>query len=240
MAKLTKAELDQVIAKLPKNYFVGFVKGGKKGATKKGFDLGALASLIQVLWAIFQQIKPPKPPKPPDPPVDPPKPPVDPPKPPVDPPVNPPVEPPPVNPPDPQCVRPDGIKLGWRDARKIQPGWRNTFNVTPTIGGVPAPEGCGSFYYETYGEPQAFQSLVGGFQDDPVERASGDSYGCILVLATNSEELWKNGEYQEAGKMTIGVSYPWLRFWRCQDVVMGVDGKITGAGNNSQSYDRPK
>jgi len=222
-------------------------KSKAKSATG-GFDW---STLIQILLALWEKLNKPKPPVPP----------VDPPTPPKCPPgthlvtygtspvtygcvpdVPPPIEPPPVDPPppDPKCVRPDGIKLGWRDQRKIQPGWRNTFNVTPTIGGVPAPEGCGQFYFDTYGQPEAYQSLEGGFQKDDVERASGDSFGCILVLATNSEELWKDGRYTEAGKMTIAVSYPWLKFWRAQDCVMGEDGKITGAGNNTKSYDIPK
>lgn len=153
-------------------------------------------------------------------------------------PIQPPV--PPVEPPQPPtqqgCAKPDGIKLGWRDARKIQPGWRNMFNVTPTIGGVPAPEGCGQFYFDTYGEPKAEQSLEGGFQDDPVERASGDSWGCILVMATNSENLWKDGSYQEAGRMTVKVTYDWLPYWVAQDGEMGTDGLMRGFGTNSKSY----
>jgi hypothetical protein len=238
---LTKAELAQVVAKLPKGWVKVPKKGAKKGVTKKGagftFDLGAIVQLIQTLWAIFQQLHPPKPPAPPAPQPAPPTPPT-PPAPPVEPPPVPPV--PPVTPPNAQCAKPDGIKLGWRDARKIQPGFRNQMNITPTIGGVPAPEACGAYYEQTYGQPEAEQSLVGGFQNDPVERASGDSFGCILVFASNSPDLWKDGKYIEAGKMTVKVTYPWLPYWVAQDGVMGTDGKMTGFGTNQQSYQIPK
>lgn len=176
------------------------------------------------------------------PPVTPPSPPPVPVPPPVPPPVVPPVAPPvapPIVPPDDACPRPDGIKLGWRDTRKLEKGWRNQFNVTPLVGGVPASEGCGETYFLRYGEPQAFQDGP-GFTGDPVERASGDSFGDILVIATNDESQWDGPIYKPNGPMTIGVSYPWLKTWRCQNGVMGTDGQMRGFGNNSQGYDKAK
>jgi hypothetical protein len=197
---------------------------------------GLLRSIEELLKAILALLAATKVTPPVDPPIDPPPPPIDPP--PVD---DPPVEDPPPPPADDKCPKPIGIKLGFRqDVRKLASGYRNMADITPLIPGGVADPGCGLTYFREFGEPQAFQSLEGKWQFEPVERASGDSYGCILVFATNDERRWTTGKYDEAGKMTIGVSYPWLSYWRCQDVTMGEDGRIYGGGMNAQSYDRPK
>lgn len=107
------------------------------------------------------------------------------------------------------------------------------------MGDVPAPEGCGQAYFDTYGQPDAYQSGP-GFNRDPVERASGDSFGDILVLATNDESQWSGGRYLPAGAMTVCTSYPWLPSWRCQNGTMNAAGQLVGFGPNSQGYDRAK
>lgn len=236
--KLTKAEIGQVIAKLPKGYVTKPGKGAKRGA-KKGFafDPSAWASLISVIAQIVQQIiasRPQKPPQPTPVPTPTPVPPT--------PVPTPPPTPEPTPSPNARCPRPDGIKLGFKqNPTKLARGYRNEADVTPTYQGVAIDPGCGDELERLYGQPEAVQSLAGGFQDDPVERASlASAHGCILRFTTNAEDRWENGRFIEAGKMTVKVTYPHLSFWRAQDVTMGTDGKITGSGDNSHSYDIPK
>lgn len=163
-----------------------------------------------------------------------------------------PVPEPPPPPPVPvsRCPAPFGIKLGFRqDARKLALGYRNIADITAIVRGAcahkgdlspdaicPADEFCGDAYNAALGQPEAFQTGP-GFDHDPVERSSENPY--ILVIATNSPNDWEGGRYKAAGRMTIGVSYRHLNFWRCQDVVMTEDGRIIG-GQNSAGYDLPK
>lgn len=138
------------------------------------------------------------------------------------------------------CAKPTGLKLGFRDQRQLARGFRIMFDASPLIGdGQKASEGCGAYYEVTYGQPEAFQSGP-GFAHDPVERASGAGNGCLLVIATNYEGDWEGNRYKLAGKYTVGVSYPWLTTWRCQDFTIDEQGQAHGAGTNAQGYDRPK
>ena len=152
-----------------------------------------------------------------------------------------------------KCPPPIAVKLGWRqNPRKLEPnGYKNMGDVTPMVQGAcahkgdPSPtaecaadEGCGPVYDARYGEPQAYQDGP-GFSHDSVERTSG-SLGYVLNIATNSEELWANGRYQQAGRMRVCVSFPNLTTWRCQDGEMGQDGKMSGFGQNNQGFDLPK
>lgn len=115
--------------------------------------------------------------------------------------------------------------------------------MTPTVAGIPVPEGCGEYYFNTYGIVQAYQTGT-GFIKDPVDRVSGDSWGDILNLATNDDKHWSNGEaggtWLQAGPMTICVTYPWLTTWRCQNGSMDTAGKLNGIGTNAQGYDLAK
>jgi hypothetical protein len=150
-------------------------------------------------------------------------------------PVPPPVPPPPVPTPNPACGKPTSLKLGIRGVRQLLRGWRIAFDCSPLVDGVKVSEGCGPYYLQTYGEVEAFQKGP-GFDHDPVERGS-DGDGFILVIATNNEADWQDGRYKRAGKYTIGVSYPWLNSWRCQDFTIDEKGEAHGYGNNQQSYD---
>lgn len=145
-------------------------------------------------------------------------------------------DPPPV--PNPGCGKPTNLKLGIRDQRQLAKGYRITFDCSPLVDGVKAPEGCGPYYLATFGEVQAFQKGP-GFDADPVERSSvGD--GFLLVIATNYEADWSGSRYKLAGNYTIGVSYPWLKVWRCQDFTIDENGQAHGYGTNAQSYDMAK
>jgi len=119
----------------------------------------------------------------------------------------------------------------------------------------PVNEGCGdhvgSPYEVAYGQPEAFQSLAGGFTKDPVERSTD---GCTVVIggvphvpcgynlkfSTAGSENYSGGRYKEAGHMHICVSLPNLPTLRCQDGEMGADGKLEGFGTDSHSTDVPK
>lgn len=212
------------------------------------FDINQWAAIIQLILALIAQYRPPQPAPVPTPtPVPPPPTPTPTPTPTPVPTPTPTPTPTPVPEPTPgpsdRCPKPDGIKLGFRqNPTKLKGlGYRNEADVTPTFQGKAIDPGCGAELERLYGQPEAVQSLEGGFQDDPVERASLESsHGCILRFVSNSEDLWENGRYKEAGKMTVKVTYPHLSFWRAQDVVMGTDGKITGSGDNSHSYNIPK
>jgi hypothetical protein len=139
-----------------------------------------------------------------------------------------------------QPPKPHGIKLGRRDAVNRDLGWRNMLNVTPLdVNGVPIPEGFGFALQETYGQPLAEQRLNDG-PWEPVERASGDSYGCILTIVTNQLDDWKDGVYTKTGKLTVRVSYPHFNFWRAQDGTMLGSGLLVGIGTNATGYDMPK
>lgn len=122
-------------------------------------------------------------------------------------------------------------------------GFRNTFDLSPTSGGVTiGPEtGCGDFLENFYGE---FERFVTGDHiegRDPVEIQTTNHY--ILVEATNSDDNpdhWQGQTYLLSGKRTYCVSYKHLKFWRCQDGTMGSEGQLQGFGTNSRGYDLAK
>lgn len=156
---------------------------------------------------------------------------------PVDPPAPP---PPPPAPPVSEVPKPMGIKLGRRDAVKRELGYRNMLNVTPLdVNGVPIPEGFGAALQETYGQPLAEQSINGG-PWEPVERASGDSFGCILTIVTNEPSEWDGGIYRLTGQYRIRVSYPHFTFWRQQTGTMLSSGLLVGIGTDSAAENTEK
>lgn len=129
-----------------------------------------------------------------------------------------------------------------------QPGFRNTFDLSPTVGGVTiGPEtGCGDFLVQVYGEFERFVSGDGIRGRDPVELQSTNPY--IMVEATNSDTVnWAagcpdncRGDYLLPGKRTYCISYHHLAYWRCQDGFMSPEGRLEGFGTNSRGYDLPK
>lgn len=140
--------------------------------------------------------------------------------------------------PDLTCGKPTSLKLGFFAQRQLEGrGYRITFDASPLVDGVKAPEGCGDYYNETYGQVEAFQQGP-GFDHDPVERSSSNPF--LLVIATNYEADWSGGRYLLAGKYTLGVTYPWLKVWRCQDFTIDDKGQASGYGTNQQSYDKAK
>jgi hypothetical protein len=196
---------------------------------------GIFSQLMAALLAMLFHPAPTPPPPPPDPATPPPSAPPITPAPPAPPPPAPPAPPAPV-----EVPTPAGIKLGWRGTRKLELGFRNEFNITPTDdNGRGLPEAMGEALMLKFGWPEAFQDGP-GFTGEPVERASGDSFGCIARIATNSPGEWDGGRYTKAGHYTIGASYPHFNYWRCQDFTIGDDGQVSGAGTNQQSYNRPK
>lgn len=155
-------------------------------------------------------------------------------------PVPPPPPPAPVPAPEPPpaCGKPTSLKLGFFAQRQLEGrGFRISFDVSPLVDGVKAPESCGDYYNQTYGQVLAFQDGP-GFRGDPVERSSSNPN--LLVIATNYEADWEGGRYKLAGKYTLGVTYPWLPVWRCQDFTIDDRGQAHGYGNNQQSYDLAK
>jgi hypothetical protein len=202
----------------------------------------------QILAALLAWFNKPKPPEPPPP--EPPKPfpcpegyvwsptggphgtsgcipiqaPSDPPKPP-DPPAN------------PTCGKPTSLKLGIYNVVKKDRGARIVFDTSPMVDGVKAPEGCGPYYDETYGQVLATQDGP-GFKGDPVERASSNPN--LLVIATNYEADWDGDRYKLAGNYILRVTYPWFKVWRAQAFTINDKGIPSGYGTNAQSYDEPK
>lgn len=146
-----------------------------------------------------------------------------------------------------QCPQPERVKLGFRAAVKKQVGYRNTFDVTPMVlstgdggscehkrheGVLPSEcaafEACGVYYNRVYGEVQAYQRSTAFSGAHPVERQSNEPF--ILVIATNHAPDWQDGAYKLAGRYTIGVSYPFLKFWRIQNGLIDSQGKALGFG----------
>lgn len=149
--------------------------------------------------------------------------------------------PPPPPPPDDDEPRADGVKIGFRASVPKARGFRNTFDITPTLDGqaIKPESGWGPKLIEKYGEFEGFQT--GPWQGrDPVERQSDNPY--IFVIATNSdEENWTpDGRYKLAGEYVFGVSWPHLKTWRCQKGRMTDRGQLVGFGTNSQGFDLPK
>lgn len=165
------------------------------------------------------------------------------------------------------------MKLGFgQNPRALNPGFANTASITPLVSnteqnrqpcahkGLSGPddtcaadEGCadhvGAPYQVAYGQPQAFQSLAGGFQGDPVERTTDgcnrDDPGVVpcgynLRFATGGPDNYVAGRYKETGPMRICASLPNLPTWRCQTGNMDSDGKLSGFGQDNRSTDVPK
>lgn len=133
------------------------------------------------------------------------------------------------------------MKLGFRASVPKGRGFRNTFDVTPTRGGVAIkPEtNCGPKLIAKYGEFQRFQTSNAFAGRHSVEKQSDNEY--ILVDATNSDDVnWSGGRYTLAGSRTFCVSWPHLNFWRCQDGTMTDRGQLVGFGENNRGYDKPK
>jgi hypothetical protein len=150
----------------------------------------------------------------------------------------------------PPCVA-DGVKLGfrgsvpkWNDCPDCH-GARNTFDVSPTIGGVTiTPEtGCGPVLIERYGE---FQGLIiePGNTRTGFEHQSDNNY--LMVHATNSDdnpEHWSGKRYLAGGWAEYCVSWPHLDHYRCQRCFTDDRGVVLRGdtcGTNSVGYDVPK
>lgn len=179
------------------------------------------------------------------------------------------------------CPAPFAIKLGFgQNPRPLNPGFANTAGITPLVSntetnrapcahkGLSGPsdtcaasEGCadhvGAAYQVRYGQPQAVQSLVGGFQNDPIERTTDGCNkddpsvvpcGYNLRFATGCQREtdhgpcvnYPDGRYKETGHMRVCVSLPNLPTWRCQEGEMDSDGKLSGFGQDNRSRDVPK
>jgi hypothetical protein len=145
------------------------------------------------------------------------------------------------------CPKPDDVKLGFRAAVPKQPGFRNTFDITPTFEGKAIDVSCGQYLIDTYGEFQRFEtSPVWGGGRESVELQSDNLY--IMVEATNSDTVhWTqgcpdncSGSFTQAGQRTYCVSYAHLGHWRCQSGAMNNDGRLVGYGTNSQGFDLAK
>lgn len=100
-------------------------------------------------------------------------------------------------------------------------------------------EGCPEVYARRYGEPQAFMLSPFWSGPDPVERAGNGGY--LLNHATQDEARWTTGTYDQAGPLTICVSLPPLKSWRCQTGAVNAAGKAVGFGQDgSNSVDVAK
>jgi hypothetical protein len=64
--------------------------------------------------------------------------------------------------------------------------------------------------------------------------------GYNLKFATGGAQNYHGGRYKEAGPMRVCVSLPFLSTLRCQEGVMGEDGRMTGFGQDNSSKDVPK
>lgn len=139
------------------------------------------------------------------------------------------------------CPKPDGIKLGFFASVKKERGYRNVFNLSPTVGGKPEDESCGAYLVATYGEFQRFVTSNRWTGRDPVELQSDNPY--FMVDATNSDDTnWSpDGKtYLLAGMRTYCVSYAHLSTYRCQDGTMSTAGQLVGFGTNDRGYDLAK
>jgi hypothetical protein len=144
-------------------------------------------------------------------------------------------QPPPA--PSPACGKPTSLKLGIFNVVAKDRGARIVFDCSQMVEGVKAPEGCGDYYNQTYGQVIAEQDGP-GFKGEPVERASSNPN--LLVIATNYEPDWAGDRYKLAGTYTLRVTYPWHSVWRAQTFTIDERGLPHGYGNNQSSYDIPK
>jgi hypothetical protein len=217
-------------------------KKAKKAALKIPAELAALVpkakaakfdwnAFIQIIIALFNR-QPPAPPPPAPVPTPTPVPPT-----PVPTPVPPVPEPHPMPAPPSGCSRPDAVKLGFRDQRKLARGYRIMFDASDMANGVKIPEGCGDWLNQQFGQMEAYQNGP-GFTHDPVERSSSNP--SLLVIATNNDADWDGNRYKLAGNYEVGVSRSVLNVWRAQKFTIDDQGQAHGMGNNQQSFDVPK